>query len=167
MAEAIVFGYIGISFLFYYYKAFSWKFILAELIIIVIGRFAAVYISYYLFACCPGKKFNKLTFRQLSFLAYAALIRGSIAFGLVLRIPVDKNELNFDNDEDARRGLEVITSTCASLVVITTCIFGGFTPMVQSCLLPKPKGDENAEEETKEKLLGEKVNRDTSNFEPE
>lgn len=137
MAEAIVFGYIGISYLVYYHQAFSWKFILAELIIIVIGRFAAVYISYYLFACCPGKKFNKLTFKQLSFLAYAALIRGSIAFGLVLR--VDKNELRFEDKTKAKHGLEVITSTCASLVVITTCIFGGFTPMVQAWLLPKPK----------------------------
>ena len=98
IAEAIVFGYIGLSYMVYYHEAFSWKFIVAELIIVVIGRFAAVYISYYLFACCPGKKFNKLNFRQLSFLAYAALIRGSIAFGLVLR--VDKKELHFDGDEN-------------------------------------------------------------------
>ena len=63
IAEAIVFGYIGLSFLVYYHEAFSWKFIVAELIIVVVGRFAAVYISYYLFACCPGKNFNLLTFR--------------------------------------------------------------------------------------------------------
>ena len=137
----------------YYHEAFSWKFILAELIIVVIGRFAAVYISYYLFACCPGKKFNKLNFRQLSFLAYAALIRGSIAFGLVLR--VDKKELHFEGDEETKkRTLEVVTSTCSTLVVVTTCIFGGFTPMVQAFLLPKPKAAE-VEEESQEKLLGE------------
>lgn len=36
--------------------------------------------------------------------------------------------------------------------------------MVQACLLPKSKG---TEEESQEKLLGQKVTRDTSNFAPE
>lgn len=49
----------------------------------------AVYISYYIFSCCPGKQSNKLTFPQVSFISFAALIRGSIAFGLVLKMVSD------------------------------------------------------------------------------
>jgi hypothetical protein len=56
------------------------------IVIIVIGRYLAVYISYYVFECLPGSQKNKLNFSQITFIAFAALIRGSIAFGLVLKI---------------------------------------------------------------------------------
>lgn len=51
--------------------------------IVIFGRFFAVYLSYALFMCCKGKEENKLSFPQLTFISYAALIRGAIAFGLV------------------------------------------------------------------------------------
>ena len=83
MAEAIVFINIGIiagkEFTLYY---ICWKFMLIMLVVIVVGRFAAIYVSYAIFMCFPGKKANALSFKQLTFVAYAALIRGAIAFGL-------------------------------------------------------------------------------------
>jgi NhaP-type Na+/H+ or K+/H+ antiporter len=56
--------------------------------IVVVGRFLAVYISYYIFFCKKSETVT-LSFRELSFIAYAAVIRGAIAFGLVTSISDD------------------------------------------------------------------------------
>jgi hypothetical protein len=68
-----------------YYSTYpySWKLIVAEFFIVCIGRFSAISASYYMFEFMKGDKSNKLNFREISFLTYAALIRGAIAFGLV------------------------------------------------------------------------------------
>jgi len=78
----------------------------------------AVYISYFLLAICDKSQTNKLSFKQLSFLSFAALIRGAIAFGLVTNIGEELPER------------EVIVSSTLALVIITTVIFGGFTGFV-------------------------------------
>lgn len=84
IAEAVVFGYVGIT------AAYEWLnyerdlvFVVIGFFVVIIGRFGAIYITYYMFACVPGDKRNKLTFPQLTFCSYAALIRGAIAFGLI------------------------------------------------------------------------------------
>ena len=89
------------------------------------GRYAAITLSYYIFECAKGDKTNKLSFREISFLTYAALIRGAIAFGLVENL----NEESFDKKD-------VIVSTTYALVILSTVIFGGLTPLVQKLLLP-------------------------------
>jgi len=88
IAEAAVFGFVGVSAEHYVFQTpFCWGFVVAGFFIVMIGRYAAVYIAYYIFACCPcGSKENYLTFKQLTFLAWAALIRGAIAFGLIARV---------------------------------------------------------------------------------
>lgn len=53
--------------------------------IVIIGRFGAVFISYGLFSLCT-KNNSKLSIRQLSFVSYAALIRGAIAMGLIQKL---------------------------------------------------------------------------------
>ena len=53
------------------------------------------------------------------------MIRGAIAFGLVLKIPVDKAV-------NPHRG--IIVTTTLALVIITTVLFGSFMPVVQKCL---------------------------------
>ena len=66
---------------------FCLGFVLGGFVIVIIGRYAAIYISYYVFALCPaGSKDNRLSFKQLTFLAWAALIRGAIAFGLINKV---------------------------------------------------------------------------------
>ncbi len=70
-----------------------WPFVLCEMFIIVIGRFLAVYISYYIFFCKKSETV-RLSFRELSFIAYAAVIRGAIAFGLVTSIS-DETKFKF------------------------------------------------------------------------
>lgn len=83
MCEATVFAYVGIIFpQELTERPWCWKFVLVEFAVVIIGRFMAIFIAYFVFECCPGRPENKLTCNQLSFIAYAALIRGAIAFGL-------------------------------------------------------------------------------------
>ena len=63
------------------------------------------------------------------FIWYAGLIRGAIAFGLVLRI--DKSVPN----------RSVIVTTSLTLVVFTTVFFGSTVGLLQKCLFNKK--DEN------------------------
>lgn len=63
VAEAVVFGYVGIT------AAYEWqqyerdlKFVVFGFFVVIIGRFGAIYLTYYMFSCCPGDKRNKLTF---------------------------------------------------------------------------------------------------------
>ena len=91
----------------------------------MIGRYSAITLSYYMFECSKGDKSNKLSFNEISFLTYAALIRGAIAFGLVE---------NLDEHTFAKK--DVIVSTTYVLVITSTIIFGGLTPLVQKFLLP-------------------------------
>jgi len=104
-----------------YYKdyPFSWQFIVAEFFIVIIGRYTAICASYYMFSCCKGSPSNNLSLREISFLTYAAFIRGAIAFGLVE---------NLDEHKFAHK--KVIVSSTLCLVISSTIIFGSFTPLV-------------------------------------
>ena len=65
------------------------------------------------------------------------MIRGAIAFGLVLRI---------DGTKFSNRG--VIVTTSLKLVIFTTVVFGSFLGMLQKCLFDKedtPKVESNSE----------------------
>lgn len=122
--EAIVFSLIGLSSMFYKNYPYSWQFIVAEFFIVIIGRYAAISLSYYMFECVKGDPSNKLNFREITFLTYAALIRGAIAFGLV------------ENLDENFKEKKVIVSSTLCLVISSTIIWGSFTPPVQKLLLP-------------------------------
>lgn len=102
-------------------------FIVAEFFIVIIGRFVAIVVSYYMFSCCKGSPSNKLSFREVSFLSYAAFIRGAIAFGLVLNV-----------DEVIFPQKKIIVSTILVLVITTTIIIGSFTNIVKNLIMPSP-----------------------------
>lgn len=119
-----MFTFIGLSLMYYKDYPFSWQFIVAEFFIVIIGRYSAIVASYYMFGCCKGDKSNYLSFREISFLTYAAFIRGAIAFGLVE---------NLDEHKFAQK--KVIVSSTLCLVIASTVIFGGFTPMMSKILL--------------------------------
>jgi len=70
----------------------------------------------------------KVNFKQLLFICYAGLIRGAIAFGLVLKL-----DENLVPDKNSRN---VITTTALTLVISTTIVFGGLMPIVQGILVP-------------------------------
>ena len=138
MAEALVFAFIGMTSVGTFMTSYiSWEFILAQLIFVVVARTLGIFISYYAFECCKGSEENKLTNREIMFIVWAAYIRGAIAFGLTMNL----NEKYFGDEnvtpEVQAHSTEVVQSTLLSLVIITTFFFGGFTPMVKSCLMGK------------------------------
>lgn len=92
IAEAAVFGFVGISVEHYVrFTPFCLSFVIVGFFIVIIGRYSAIYIAYYIFSLCPvGSKDNKLTFNQLTFVSWAALIRGAIAFGLIAKVKVNE-----------------------------------------------------------------------------
>jgi hypothetical protein len=69
--------------------------------------------------------------KDLVFIAYAGMIRGAVAFGLVLRI---------DPDEVEHRS--VIVTTSLALVCFTTIFLGSTVATVQRCLFGKVSHEE-------------------------
>ncbi len=124
LAECFVFSYLGLTF--FSYKSYEWssELILVEFCVILIGRFLGTFGLFGLLKLCGYESQNakKITWKELGFIWYAGLIRGAIAFGLVLRI---------DNDV-ANRG--VIVTTCLTLVVFTTIFFGSTVGLLGKCL---------------------------------
>lgn len=134
-AEAAVYSYVGIS-LFAtipLYWSFTW--ITAQILIIVIGRLLAVTGTFYLFRLCFKKK--TINFRELLFISYGGMIRGAIAFALVMMIPYDNggavcvaNPDCFTSDQ-----YYLARSTTLIVVIFTTVIFGTFMKATQTLLL--------------------------------
>jgi hypothetical protein len=150
MAEAIVFAYVGIC------AAYQWNNFERDLVfvgigffIVIIGRFSAIYLTYFLFSFFPGSKSNILTFPQLTFCSYAALIRGAIAFGLIQNLSeadfgrwVPNTDTKSDRAFKIIPEVEVVKSSVLYLVILTTIIMGGLTPPIQKCLLKPAKSRE-------------------------
>lgn len=129
--EAFVFAYLGLSFFSYVDTVhmeypWSWNFILVELVICIVARFSGTVGLLYLTSICKHKR--QVSFKQLLFICYAGLIRGAIAFGLVLKL-----DATLVPDEFNRR---VIRTTALTLVITTTIIFGSCMPLVQKRLVP-------------------------------
>jgi len=100
IAESLVFIYIGLSVFSYYNKIdvggyhgpkgdaeypWSWSTIWVMTAIVIIGRCAAVWSVHFAFKMCSKKR--DIDCRELLFITWGGMIRGAIAFGLVLQIP--------------------------------------------------------------------------------
>ena len=124
LAECFVFSYLGLTF--FSYKAFEWssELIMVEMIVILIGRGLGTFGLIGIMKCFGYERDNpkKITWKELTFIWYAGLIRGAIAFGLVLRI------------DDAVPNRGVIVTTCLTLVVFTTIFFGSTVGVLGNCL---------------------------------
>jgi len=94
-------------------------------LIIIIGRLMGTGISHFLFNMCSKR--SDITCRELMFIMYGGMIRGAIAFGLVLKLPSDDTKFK-------ERG--VIVTTTLSVVIITVLGFGSFMPIAQKILVP-------------------------------
>ena len=120
--EAFVFSYLGLTF--FSYGGFKWSpgLFVVELVIICIGRgLGTLGLIGLLQSCCKYK--SGITLNELVFIWYAGMIRGAIAFGLVLRI----DPLQFKNRD-------VIVTTSLSLVIFTTVVFGSTVGLLQKRL---------------------------------
>ena len=74
---------------------------------------------------------NKLKWSELTFIAFAGLIRGAIAFGLVLRL------------DQGIENRSVIVTTCLTLVVFTTVVFGSTIGLLSKCLFGSQDDDDD------------------------
>jgi NhaP-type Na+/H+ or K+/H+ antiporter len=99
-----------------------------------------VFFTFYAFRLCFRK--STINVRELIFITYGGMIRGAIAFALVIRIPYD---CPTEEECTAEKYYELQKSTCLIVVVITTLLFGSFMKFTQSVLLP-PKAEVAHEE---------------------
>jgi len=131
ICEAIVFLFIGFTVLSFRSFPWSWQFFLVKLAIILFGRIFGTVVLVSAFRCCGVRK--SLSFKQLWFIWYAGLIRGAIAFGLVLQI---KPSMVVEKD--------VVVTTSLALVVFTTCFFGSTMPIANKYLLETKEEKEDS-----------------------
>ena len=123
-----------------------------ELVVIIIGRALGTFGLFGLLKLFNYERDNpkKITWRELTFIWYAGLIRGAIAFGLVLRI----------DDSVPNRG--VIVTTCLTLVVFSTIFFGSTVGVLGKCLFAdKDEATEEAENMPQVAEVDDSVGEDT------
>lgn len=125
-AEAGVYSYIGIALYSNIPGWWSTKFIIAETFIIIIGRFASVFAIYYIFAFFF--KSRTINYKELVFISWGGMIRGIIAFALILKIPHEDSHTCPEGTKDCftSQNYELMVSTTLSIVIITTLIFATF-----------------------------------------
>jgi len=123
-AEAFVFAYLGLTFFSYTSYEWSWQFFIAEFFVIIIGRFLGIVGLLYLVSFLFNHE-RELSFKELMFLYCGGMIRGAIAFGLVLRL------------DHSLPNREVIITTSLWLVIVTTLLFGTLMPILGKVLLKK------------------------------
>lgn len=124
LMQAFIFTYLGISFFSFASLDWSPSLILVMLGICILGRFGGTLGLIGMLRLCGYH--SGIQWKEVFFMGYAGLIRGAIAFGLVLRI---------DGGSVANRS--VIVTTCLSLVVFTTVFFGATVGSMQAYLFPK------------------------------
>jgi len=137
MAEAAVYSYVGIALYSTIPSWWSWSFIFVQLGIIFGGRIIGVMSTFYLCRCCFKKK--TIAFNELIFITYAGMIRGAIAFALVLKIAHVETGRSCENCY-SQDNYELVVSTTLMLVMFTTLIFGTFMDKVQKILVPPQAG---------------------------
>ena len=123
----------------------SWELICVEGVIILIGRFLGTFglIGFLKLFGYEKENRRKVTCGELLFIWYAGLIRGAIAFGLVLRI----------SDDVPNRS--VIVTTCLTLVVVSTILFGSTVGLLGKCLFDKtPEVGANEPDEQEVDITG-------------
>ena len=81
-----------------------------------------------------------MTVKELLFIWYAGLIRGAIAFGLVLRV------------DDFFPNRELIVTTVLSLVVFTTIFCGSTVGLLSSCLF-KEDGENDEDDQSEHSVM--------------
>ena len=83
-SEAAIYAYVGLALYSTIPTWWSWSFILVQFIIVVGGRVVAILLVFYSFRLCFKSK--TINFKELLFISYAGMIRGAVAFALVLQI---------------------------------------------------------------------------------
>ena len=122
--QGFIFSYLGVSFFSFAGLDWSPSLIGVMLGIVIVGRFGGTIGLIGLLRLCGYN--SGIAWKEVFFIGYAGLIRGAIAFGLVLRI-----------DGASVEHRSVIVTTCLTLVVFTTVVFGATVGSMQAFLFPK------------------------------
>ena len=95
--------------------------------------------TFYTCRLCFKKK--TIAFNELLFITYAGMIRGAIAFALVLKITYAKTTAQSVAHPEyySPESYDLVVSTTLMLVMFTTLIFGTFMDPVQKYLVPPKK----------------------------
>lgn len=137
-AEAGIYSYIGLSLYSNLNGWWSWDFILYETIIVIVGRFVAIFGCFYTFNLCF--KSRTINARELVFIGWGGMIRGAIAFALVMRIPKIGEESCTSSDPVrdcySLQNYDLMVTTTFFLVVFTTLVFGTFMALMGRILVP-------------------------------
>lgn len=124
MAESAVYAYVGLALYATIPTWWSFGFVFCQLAIIIGGRVIGVIGTFYCCRLCCKRKTIK--FNELLFITYAGMIRGAIAFALVLKIRYnDGTEIICENCY-SKENYDLVVSTTLMLVMLTTLIFGTF-----------------------------------------
>ena len=140
-AEAAVYSYIGIALYAHISGWWSVSFIIASSLIIIIGRVVAIFGCFYLFnTCFRSRTINP---KELLFISWGGMIRGAIAFALVIKIPLQNTHSCIGDPSDcfSKANYELMVSTTLAVVYVTTLVFGTFMAIVQKVLVPPTKQD--------------------------
>ncbi len=84
LAEAGVYSYVGIALYSTIPTWWSFTFIAVIFMVIIVGRILAVFSTFYVASFCCRKK--TINYRELWFITYAGMIKGAVAFALVLKM---------------------------------------------------------------------------------
>jgi NhaP-type Na+/H+ or K+/H+ antiporter len=138
LAQGFVFSYIGLTFFFYTNFQWSSQLIIAEMVICVIARSCGTFGMIGLLKACGYQKndpLRSIKWSELTFIAFAGLIRGAIAFGLVVRMP------------NSVTNRSVIVTTSLTLVVFTTVVFGSSIGVLGKLLFGRGDDDKKVEDD--------------------
>lgn len=145
LVEGFVFTYIGLIFITYRQYAWSIQLITVMFFITVLTRAIGTIGVFYLFnSCCGSANDQPLSLNEVTLIFYSGLMKGAIAFGLVLRI------------DDTYANRDVIVTTSVSLIIVTSIVFGSTSGFMARYLLSKQSNKKTAvEKENEVPLLGE------------
>jgi NhaP-type Na+/H+ or K+/H+ antiporter len=101
---------------------------------------SAIFATFYAFNTCF--KSRTLNPKELLFISWGGVIRGAIAFALVLKIPTAGTHTCTIKEEDCftKQNTELMVSSTLVIVYITTLIFGTFMAVVQKIWVPSKAG---------------------------
>lgn len=101
-----------------------------ELIICAIARFASIFLLSGIFYLVMKKVWDVNIF-ELAIVWFAGVIRGSVAFALILTIG------GKHDTEEEQRETQIIKGTVLIMVFLTTIALGGIMPSFVSCSLSR------------------------------
>jgi NhaP-type Na+/H+ or K+/H+ antiporter len=135
-SDAVCFAILGLSLYSCIPGYWSWTFIGLALPGVILARFVAVFILYgigYILS-----KTHRLTFRELLYIIWSGMVRGSVAVGLCIQLATDCVKGDLCPDQKHK---EMLLSTTVVITLATTIFFGSTMHCVQSLLLKESSRD--------------------------